>query len=109
MVNIFNHEVVSILKGRDNPVCIVTVYVVESKGIGFRLPTKEKMFSLFFYILFTPDLRPTKFSVPCVTGDFSSGVKRLGSEADHSPSSYVEIKNGETTHSLPHSSSWGGT
>jgi hypothetical protein len=36
----------------------------------------------------------------------SRGVKRLGSEADHPPPSYAEVKNGEAIPPLPHMSSW---
>jgi hypothetical protein len=34
------------------------------------------------------------------------GVKRLGSEADYSPRSSAEVKNGGTLPPLPHVSSW---
>jgi hypothetical protein len=37
-----------------------------------------------------------------------SGVKRAGREADHSPSSMAEFKNGGAIPPLPHTSSWRG-
>jgi hypothetical protein len=39
-------------------------------------------------------------------GRFSRGVKQSGREANHSPSSSAEIKNGEATPPLPHMSLW---
>jgi hypothetical protein len=41
-----------------------------------------------------------------VTGAISPEVERPGCEADHSPPSSVEIKNGEALPPLPHMSSW---
>jgi hypothetical protein len=36
----------------------------------------------------------------------SPGVKRQGREADHSPPSSVEVKNGRVVPPLPHTSTW---
>jgi hypothetical protein len=36
------------------------------------------------------------------------GIKRPGSEADHSPSSSAEVKNGAAINPLSHKSSWRG-
>jgi hypothetical protein len=41
-------------------------------------------------------------------GFFPSGVKRPGREADHSPPSSAEAKNGGAIVPLPHMSSWHG-
>jgi hypothetical protein len=41
-----------------------------------------------------------------VSGAISSEVKRSGREADHSPSSNAEVKNGRVILPLPHKSSW---
>jgi hypothetical protein len=48
------------------------------------------------------------FSVPPLGtgGRFPRGVKRLGREADQSPPSSAEVKNGWTVPPLPHMSSW---
>jgi hypothetical protein len=42
------------------------------------------------------------------TGALSLGVKQPGREADHSPSSSAEVKNGEAIPPLFHTSSWRG-
>jgi hypothetical protein len=44
-------------------------------------------------------------SYPKIIGVLSLGVKPPGREADHSPPSSVEIKNGRTIYLLPHMSS----
>jgi hypothetical protein len=41
-----------------------------------------------------------------VAGGNSLGVKRPGREADHSPPSSTEVKNGGAIPPLPHISSW---
>jgi hypothetical protein len=41
-----------------------------------------------------------------VPGALSPGVKRLGHEADHSPTSSAEVKNFGAIPSIPHMSSW---
>jgi hypothetical protein len=43
-----------------------------------------------------------------VSGTLSSGVKRPGSEADNSPPSSTEVKNGEAIPPRPHMYSWRG-
>jgi hypothetical protein len=42
------------------------------------------------------------------TGALSSGIKRLGREADHSLPSSAEVKNGKAIRPLPHTLSWRG-
>jgi hypothetical protein len=42
------------------------------------------------------------------TEGYFPGLNRPGREADHSPPSSAEIKNGGCTPPLPHSSSWRG-
>jgi hypothetical protein len=44
------------------------------------------------------------------TGGSFPGVKRPGSEADHSPPSNAEVENGKAirVHPLPHTFSWRG-
>jgi hypothetical protein len=37
------------------------------------------------------------------------GINRLGSDADHSPPSSAEVKNGGSMPLLPHASTWSGT
>jgi hypothetical protein len=53
-----------------------------------------------------PLLVPTQPTIQWAPGAVSPGVKRLGSEADHSPPTSAEVKNGGAIPSLPHTSSW---
>jgi hypothetical protein len=55
-----------------------------------------------------PTLGPTQSLMQCVPGAFSPGLKRQGREADHSPPSSAEVKNGGAIPPLPHTSSWHG-
>jgi hypothetical protein len=48
-------------------------------------------------------------SVQWVQSDLSVKVKRPGREADHSPSSSAELKNGGAIPPLPYKSSWHST
>jgi hypothetical protein len=50
-------------------------------------------------------LGPTQPPIQWVPGAASSGVKRQGREADHSPPCSAEVKNGGAIHPLPHMSS----
>jgi hypothetical protein len=43
---------------------------------------------------------------PVGAGAASTGVKRQGREANHSPKSNVEVKNGGAIPPVPHKSSW---
>jgi hypothetical protein len=60
--------------------------------------------------LYSPDrLRgPTQPPLRWVPGTLSPGVKRPGREADHSPPSSAEVKNGGAIHPLPRTSSGRG-
>jgi hypothetical protein len=51
-------------------------------------------------------LGPSQFPIQGVPAVVSQGVNRQGREADHSPPSSVEVKNGEATSSLPHTYLW---
>jgi hypothetical protein len=60
---------------------------------------------IFLYITASkPALGPTQPPIQWV-----QGVKLLGHEADLSPPSSAEDKNGENVAPLPHTSSWSGT
>jgi hypothetical protein len=52
-----------------------------------------------------PVLGPSQSLIQWVPGAISPGVKRLRSEADHSPPPAVEVKNVGATPPLPHISS----
>jgi hypothetical protein len=47
-------------------------------------------------------------SIPWVPGELQPGVKRQGRDADHSPPSSAEVKNGGALTPLPHTSSGRG-
>jgi hypothetical protein len=61
-----------------------------------------------FSTTFRPALRPTRPPIQWVKGDLSPGVKRQLHEAEHSPPSSAEVKNGEVIPPLLHTSSRGG-
>jgi hypothetical protein len=81
----------------------MSVIVQESRG---SIPGRGKIF--LFSIASRPPLGPTEPPIQWVSGAVSSGVKRQGREAEHSPSSSAEAKNGGAIPSLPHTSSWRG-
>jgi hypothetical protein len=51
-------------------------------------------------------LGPTQPPIQWVKGTLSSGVERLGREADHSTTPSAEVKNSGAIPPLPHASSW---
>jgi hypothetical protein len=53
-----------------------------------------------------PALGPTKIPIELVSGAVSSGLKRQGREADHSPPSSAEVKNDGAIPPHPHMSAW---
>jgi len=57
----------------------------------YKLPLRGKR------LLFSPEsvlaVETTRLPIQCVPGLLSSGVRRLGYEADHSPPSSAEVKN----------------
>jgi hypothetical protein len=73
------------------------------KGSGATRPGC-KIF--LFPTVSTPVLKPTQPPIQWVPGALSPRVKRPGREADHSPPSSAEVKNGGDILSLPHTSSW---
>jgi hypothetical protein len=70
---------------------------------GFRFPSGA--------ILSSPKacrlaLNTTQPPIRWIPGTLSPGIKQPGREADHSPASSAEVKNGEAIPALPHMSSW---
>jgi hypothetical protein len=55
-----------------------------------------------FSTAFRPALGPTQPPIQCVPGTLPPGVKRPGLEADHSPPSIDDVKNGRATALRPH-------
>jgi hypothetical protein len=53
-------------------------------------------------------LRPTQIPIQWVPGAFSSEVNRPGPNANNSPPSSAEVKNGGAVRQLFHTSSWHG-
>jgi hypothetical protein len=63
---------------------------------GFQFPAGAILVSFFFFVFTTASRRalgPTQPPIQWVPGALSSGTKRTGREADHSPPSSAEVKN----------------
>jgi hypothetical protein len=88
---------------RDSSVGIATGYGLDGwcsiPGGGMRF---------FFSPLSIPALGPTQSPIQWVPGALSLHVKQPGREADNSPPSSAEVKNGGAITPLPHTSSWRG-
>jgi hypothetical protein len=74
---------------------------------GVRSPPEANIFSLFYSVQTSSGAHPA--SNPIDSGGSFPGIKRPGREADHSPSSSAEVKNGGTIPPLLRTSSWCGT
>jgi hypothetical protein len=68
------------------------------------IPGRGKIFSLS--TASRPALEPNRSPILWVPRTISPGVKRQGREADHSPLSGVEVKNGGAIPLLPCKFSW---
>jgi hypothetical protein len=53
-----------------------------------------------------PALGPTQVLIQWVPEALSLGVKSQGREADHSPPTNADVKNGASIHPLPHTPPW---
>jgi hypothetical protein len=84
-------------------VWIATSYGLDCCGSS---PGRGKRFSLFHSIQAASG--PIHPPIQWVPRSVSPGVKRPEREADHSPLSNAEVKNGTATSSIPHTSSWLG-
>jgi hypothetical protein len=58
------------------------------------------------FLISRPAQRPIQLPVQWVPGALSPGLKRQGREANHSPPSSTEVKNGGTVPPLSHPSLW---
>jgi hypothetical protein len=85
-------------------VCIVTGYGLDNWKVRVRVPVG----TITSYTPHCPDWLwgPTLRPIQWVTGALSPGVKRPESEADHPPSTTVEIKKTWIYTSTPHPASW---
>jgi hypothetical protein len=93
---------ISDVESRDSSVCIATGYGQDGRPSISRKGQEIILFSTAS----RPALGPTKPSIQRLPGVLSPRVKRQGSEADHSPPSSAEVKNGGAMPPLPHKSSW---
>jgi hypothetical protein len=80
-MSVRRHVICVSLKDEDSAGGIATGYRLDDQGIGVRVPVGS-----------SPQ-RPDRLrSSQCVSRALSSGVKRLGCEADHSPPTSAEVK-----------------
>jgi hypothetical protein len=90
------------MESRDASVGITTGYGLD-RGVGFRVPVGSRIIS-------SPS-RPNRFWGPHsllsngYKGLFPRGESGMGREADHSPPSSVQVKNGGAIPPLHHTSS----
>jgi hypothetical protein len=85
-----------ILGSRDSSVGMAaTGYELDGRG---SIPGRGKY---IFSIASRPLLRPIHPPIQWVPGDLSSGVKRLGRQANNSPPPSSEVKNGRAIPPLP--------
>jgi hypothetical protein len=80
----------NIVMSKDSSVGTAKNYGLDGRGL---IPDIGKKIFLC-YTLSRPALGATQPPIQRVLGTISPGVKRLRSEADHSPPSNVEVKNG---------------
>jgi hypothetical protein len=88
-------------RSRNSSVGIVTGYVLDCLG---SFPGGDETFCLFHSVHAGSGAHSVSY--PMGTGDSFPGDKAAGHEADHSPPSSVEFKNGGAMPPLPHTSSW---
>jgi hypothetical protein len=72
-------------RSRDSSVGIATGYGLEGREVGVRVPVRSRIF-------FSPAIGPTQPPIQWVSEAVSSGIKRPGREADHSPPTSAEVK-----------------
>jgi hypothetical protein len=84
-------------KIRDSSVRIATGYELERCG---SIPGSGNIFLIS--TMSRPALGPTLPPIQWVAGALSPKIKRLGREADYSPSSSAEVKNGGAIPPLPY-------
>jgi hypothetical protein len=80
------------------PVGIATSYRLDDRGVGIKSPGGVKNF--LYSTSSRPALGSTQLPMQWVPGAFSSGVKRPGREADHSPPANADVKK-ISVHRLP--------
>jgi hypothetical protein len=83
--------------------CYSDVLGLDSWG---SIPARGTVFYLVYRVQTGSGIHPV--SSPVVTGTPSTGIKRQGREADHSPPSSTEIKNGGAVPTLSKTPLWRG-
>jgi hypothetical protein len=85
---------------RDSSVDIATRYWLDGRG---SISSRVKRFSLFHNVQTSPGAHPDSYLIP---GALSSGVKRPGRDANHSPPSSASVKKDGAILTLPQTSAW---
>jgi hypothetical protein len=88
-------------KSRVSSVGIATSYELNGRG---SIPGRGKVFLIS--IASRPALESTQPPIQWVPESLSSKLKWLGREADHSPPSSSDVRNGGAVTPLPNMSSW---
>jgi hypothetical protein len=68
---------------------------------GIRFPAEARDFSLLYNVQTNSGAHPASYPM-----GIGGSLKRPGREADYSPPSSAEAKNGGAIQPLPHTSSW---
>jgi hypothetical protein len=76
------------------------------EGRPSSIPGKDKRCSSIAYVQTGSGAHPASYTMGTWTLSPGGGVKRPGREVDCSPPLSAEVKNGEVTSQLPHTSSW---
>jgi hypothetical protein len=87
---------------QDSLVGIATGYGLDDRVVGVRVPVGSRIFSTSS----GPALGSTQPPIEWVPGPLSPGIKRPGSEADHSPPTSAELNKIWIYTSTPHTPSW---
>jgi hypothetical protein len=87
------------IRSRDSLVGIATVYRLDGRGIGVRVPLESRIFS-------SPRRPDPLWGPPSLLsnghwGALSPGVKRPGPEVDHSSATSAEVKKTRIYTSIP--------
>jgi hypothetical protein len=95
--------IVELLTGSGNS----SVVIVTGLTTGICFPLEAGDFSFLLHsVQIDPEAHPASYQM--VTGDFSPGHEPPGHEADRSPPSSAEVKNGGAIPPPLHTSSWNG-
>jgi hypothetical protein len=71
---------------------LVSGYGPDERGVRVRVPVESTIFTSPLLFFWWPTLRPIQPPIQWILEALSPGVKRLGSEADHSPPTSAKVK-----------------